>query len=260
MSDKKITRITVISSGQESTESVGKWHRKIKQQALKDVFVDHYCMNQPPGIRNIIAPSLPEQPLALAKSDLVVVDINAETSGSLPSAQLLTVGEHQLPLVALMTGDSRHTPSDIQLPAELLSIIRADMTIGDAVAALLQPFVSPGIIGVDINDFRMVAPKGSQGILTTEVAKGEDAPSEAARAALIHCQGELPDITVTNGNINLMVHMVGHISTFTLGHFNQVGNVVGEFASEDGTVICSSDVSETMAEDAFEVTALMMVE
>lgn len=258
VSDKKVTKITILSSGQKSTKSVETWHIKVKQKALEEVVVDHYSLNQPQGVRHISEPSLPDQPSALANSDLVIIALGAEAICPLPSVLLQQAKDHQLPLVVLLAGGSRHTMSDFQIPEEQVSVIKTDMPVDDALAKLLQPFVSQGLVGIDVSDFRLIAPAGSRGFMTSAVAEGgEYAPDDAARTALISCQKAMPEHC---DNVNLMASMVGHIDTFTLGDYSMVGDVVSEFSSSAATVICCSDVSETMPEDAFEVTVLMMEE
>ena len=131
----------------------------------------------------------------------MIIVLVTEAICSLPSVLLQQAKNHKLPLIVLLAGGSRHTLSDLQVPEEQVSVIKTDMPVDDALAKLFQPFVSQGLIGVDVNDFKMIAPAGSRGFMINAVETVEDEVYEAARNALSNCQEVMSD---NSDNVNLM--------------------------------------------------------
>ncbi len=129
--------------------------------------------------------------------------------------------------------------------ASLLNAFKAaNDVLLDAVQGITDLIVHPGMINVDFADVRTVMSGMGAAIMGTGIAKGENRAREAAEKA-IACP-LLEDINL-QGARGILVN----ISTADMGiaEFNEVGNIVHEFASEDAVIKIGTAIDPTLGDE-----------
>ena len=158
---------------------------------------------------------------------------------------------------------SRYVDSLITIPNEkLLSVLGSETTLLDAFCAaneVLQGAVQgiaelitrPGLINVDFADVRTVMSEMGMAMMGSGSASGIDRAREAAEAAA--SSPLLEDINLAGANGILVNVTAGE--NLSIGEFQEVGNTVKEYASENATVVIGTVIDPKM-KDKIRVTVV----
>jgi cell division protein FtsZ len=114
----------------------------------------------------------------------------------------------------------------------------------DAVQGITDLIVHPGMINVDFADVRTVMSGMGAAIMGTGTAKGENRAREAAEKA-IACP-LLEDINLQGARGILVNISAGDMG---IAEFNEVGNIVHEFASEDAVIKIGTAIDSTLGDE-----------
>ncbi|MGB4499383.1 MAG: cell division protein FtsZ [Methylococcaceae bacterium] len=120
----------------------------------------------------------------------------------------------------------------------------------DAVKGITDLIVHPGFINVDFADVRTVMSDMGAAIMGTGIAVGEHRAREAAEKA-IACP-LLEDINL-KGARGILVNISG--ADIGLAEFNEVGDIVAQFAAEDATIKIGTSIDPDL-DDEIKVTVV----
>ncbi|MEC9341977.1 MAG: cell division protein FtsZ [Pseudomonadota bacterium] len=124
--------------------------------------------------------------------------------------------------------------SELDRNVSLLSAFKAaDHVLLGAVQGIAELITRPGLINVDFADVRTVMSEMGMAMMGSATASGEDRAKQAARAAVT--SPFLEDVNLA-GARGLLVNITAGME-MSIGEFEEVGNVVKEFASDDATVV-----------------------
>lgn len=149
---------------------------------------------------------------------------------------------------------SRYVDSLITIPNEkLLSVLGGGTTLLDAfksandvlfgaVQGIAELITRPGLINVDFADVRTVMSEMGMAMMGSGVASGSDRAREAAEMAV--ASPLLEDINIS-GAKGILVNVTAGMD-MAIGEFEEVGNTVKEFASEDATVVIGTVIDPEM--------------
>ena len=128
----------------------------------------------------------------------------------------------------------------------MLSAFKAanDVLLG-AVQGIAELITRPGLINVDFADVRTVMAEMGMAMMGTGVASGEDRAREAAEAAI--ASPLLEDINLA-GAQGILVNVTCGMD-LTMGEFEEVGNTIKEFASENATVVVGTVIDPEMKDE-----------
>jgi cell division protein FtsZ len=104
---------------------------------------------------------------------------------------------------------------------------------------------------VDFADVRTVMAKMGMAMMGSGVASGEDRAREAAEAAI--SSPLLEDINLAGAN-GILVNVTAGMD-LSIGEFQEVGNTIKEFASDDATVVIGTVIDPDM-KDTIRVTVV----
>ena len=139
----------------------------------------------------------------------------------------------------------QHVDSLIIIPNEkLLSVLGKNISLLDAfnsandvlcgaVQGISELITRPGLINVDFADVNTVMSEMGVAMMGTGIAQGEDRATEAAEQAVSSPLLEDIDLAGAKG---ILINVTGGMD-MNIGEFEEVGNVVKQFASEDATVV-----------------------
>ncbi len=125
-----------------------------------------------------------------------------------------------------------------------------DILLG-AVQGIAELITRPGLINVDFADVRTVMSEMGMAMMGTGVATGENRAREAAEKAIA---SELLDDINLQGARGILVNITGGLD-LAIGEFNEVGNAVKEFASEDAIVVVGTVIDPDL-QDEIRVTVV----
>jgi len=157
---------------------------------------------------------------------------------------------------------SKHVDSLITIPNDkLLSVFGrefdlmnafkgANDVLHGAVQGITELITCPGVINVDFADVKTVMSQMGQGMMGSGRAAGEERAKEAAESAI--ASPLLEDVNLA-GAKGILVNVTGR--DLTLGEFQDIGDIVSSFASEDATVVMGTAVDDAM-EDELRVTVV----
>ncbi len=129
--------------------------------------------------------------------------------------------------------------------ASLLNAFKAaNDVLLDAVQGITDLIVHPGLINVDFADVRTVMSGMGAAIMGTGSAKGENRAREAAEKA-IACP-LLEDINL-QGARGILVNISA--AEMGIAEFNEVGNIVHDFASEDAVIKIGTAVDSSLGDE-----------
>lgn len=129
--------------------------------------------------------------------------------------------------------------------ASLLNAFKAaNDVLLDAVQGITDLIVHPGLINVDFADVRTVMSGMGAAIMGTGASKGENRAREAAEKA-IACP-LLEDINL-QGARGILVNISA--AEMGIAEFNEVGNIVHEFASEDAVIKIGTAVDSSLGDE-----------
>jgi cell division protein FtsZ len=151
----------------------------------------------------------------------------------------MTVAEHGI--VEL----GKYVDSLITIPNEkLLTVLGGETTLLDAfksanqvlqgaVQGIAELITCPGLINVDFADVRTVMAEMGMAMMGSGSSSGEDRAREAAEAAI--SSPLLEDINLAGANGILINVTAG--TDLAIGEFQEVGNTIKEFSSDNATVV-----------------------
>ena len=121
----------------------------------------------------------------------------------------------------------------------------ANEVLHGAVQGISELVTKPGLINVDFEDLRTVMSEHGVAMMGVGYATGEDRAIKAVEKALANPL--LEDIAVS-GARGLLVNITSGLD-FTLGEFNDVGDVIDTVASEDAKVIVGTSIDDSMSDE-----------
>ena len=140
---------------------------------------------------------------------------------------------------------SQHVDSLITVPNEkLLTVLGRDVTLLSAfksandvllgaVQGIADLITRPGLINVDFADVRTVMSEMGMAMMGSGTARGDDRAVAAAEAAINNPL--LEDVNLS-GACGILVNVTAG-PNLTMREFDEIGQVVHQFASEDATVV-----------------------
>ena len=152
---------------------------------------------------------------------------------------------------------SEYVDSIITIPNEkLLTVLGKDATLLDAfgkanqvlqnaVQGIAELITRSGLINVDFADVRTVMSEMGMAMMGSAVAKGASRAREATLAAVT--SPLLEDVNIS-GARGILVNITGGLD-MSIGEFEEVGNTIKEFSSEDATVVIGTVIEPEMREE-----------
>jgi len=152
---------------------------------------------------------------------------------------------------------SQHVDSLITIPNEKLqSVLGKQISLLDAfrsandvllgaVQGIAELITRPGLINVDFADVRTVMSEMGMAMMGSGTSKGEDRAREAAEAAVASPLLEDIDLMGANG---ILVNVTAGMD-LAIGEFEEVGNTVKDFASENATVVVGTVIDPDMRDE-----------
>ncbi len=152
---------------------------------------------------------------------------------------------------------SQHVDSLITIPNEkLLAVLGKEMSLLNAfkaandvllgaVQGIAELITREGMINVDFADVRTVMSEMGMAMMGTGQATGENRAVEAARLAVSSPLLEDVDLAGARG---VLVNITAGLD-MTIGEFEDVGNTVKEFASDDATVVVGTVIDPEMTDE-----------
>lgn len=114
-----------------------------------------------------------------------------------------------------------------------------------AVQGISELITRPGLINVDFADVRTVMLQMGMAMMGTAESKGENRAREAAEAAISSPLLEDVDLSGAGG---VLVNITGG-TNMSIGEFEEVGEVVKSFTSEDATVVVGTVIDPEMSDN-----------
>jgi cell division protein FtsZ len=157
----------------------------------------------------------------------------------------------------------KYVDSLITIPNEkLLTVLGGETTLLDAfraanqvlqgaVQGIAELITRPGLINVDFADVRTVMAEMGMAMMGSGSSSGEDRAREAAEAAI--SSPLLEDINLA-GAKGILVNVTAGMD-LSIGEFQEVGNTIKEFASDDATVVVGTVIDPDMT-DRIRVTVV----
>ena len=151
----------------------------------------------------------------------------------------------------------RFVDSLITIPNEkLLSVLGPTTTLLDAfkaanevlqnaVQGIAELITRPGLINVDFADVRTVMSEMGMAMMGSGVASGQDRARIAAEAAV--SSPLLEDINLSGAN-GILVNVTAGMD-LSIGEFQEVGDTVKQFASDDATVVIGTVIDPDMTDE-----------
>ncbi len=151
----------------------------------------------------------------------------------------------------------------ITIPNEkLLTVLGGDTTLLDAfgsanevlqgaVQGIAELITRPGLINVDFADVKTVMAEMGMAMMGSGASSGEDRAREAAEAAV--SSPLLEDINLAGAN-GILVNVTAGMD-LSIGEFQEVGNTVKEFASDEATVVVGTVIDPELT-DRIRVTVV----
>ena len=126
-----------------------------------------------------------------------------------------------------------------------------DVLLG-AVQGIAELITRPGLINVDFADVRTVMSEMGMAMMGSGIASGEDRARRAAEAAI--ASPLLEDINLS-GARGILVNVTAGLD-MSIGEFEEVGNTVKEFASDNATVVVGTVIDPAMSSGELRVTVV----
>lgn len=150
---------------------------------------------------------------------------------------------------------TKNVDSLITIPNQkLLTVLGASTTLLDAfksanhvlqgaVQGIAELITRPGLINVDFADVRTVMSETGMAMMGSGTAAGDNRARQAAEAAV--SSPLLEDINLA-GAQGILVNVTAGLD-LSIGEFEEVGNIVKEYASEDATVVVGTVIDPDMS-------------
>jgi cell division protein FtsZ len=151
----------------------------------------------------------------------------------------------------------KYVDSLITIPNQkLLTVLGAKTTLLDAfksanhvlqgaVQGIAELITRPGLINVDFADVRTVMSETGMAMMGSGVARGENRAKEAAEAAV--SSPLLEDINLSGAH-GILVNVTAGMD-LSIGEFQEVGNIVKQFASDDATVVVGTVIDPDLSDE-----------
>jgi cell division protein FtsZ len=152
---------------------------------------------------------------------------------------------------------AKHVDSLITIPNQkLLTVLGPKTTLLDAfksangvlqgaVQGIAELITRPGLINVDFADVRTVMSETGMAMMGSGHASGEDRARVAAEMAV--SSPLLEDVNLS-GARGILVNVTAGLD-LGIGEFEEVGNIVKEFASEDATVVVGTVIDPQLSDE-----------
>jgi cell division protein FtsZ len=128
----------------------------------------------------------------------------------------------------------------------LLDAFRAaNQVLQGAVQGIAELITRPGLINVDFADVRTVMSEMGMAMMGSGVASGEGRAREAAEAAI--SSPLLEDINLAGAN-GVLVNVTAGMD-LSIGEFQEVGETIKQFASDQATVVVGTVIDPDMAQE-----------
>lgn len=159
---------------------------------------------------------------------------------------------------------AEHVDSLITIPNnKLLSVLGKNISLLNAfkaannvllgaVKGISDLITRPGLINVDFADVRTVMSEMGMAMMGTGIASGEQRARQAAEAAI--ASPLLEDVNFS-GARGILVNITAGLD-MSIGEFEEVGDVVKEFISDDATVVVGTVIDPDMT-DELRVTVIV---
>ena len=157
----------------------------------------------------------------------------------------------------------KYVDSLITIPNEkLLTVLGGETTLLDAfrsanqvlqgaVQGIAELITRPGLINVDFADVKTVMAEMGMAMMGSGTSSGDDRAREAAESAI--SSPLLEDINLAGAN-GILVNVTAGMD-MAIGEFQEVGNTIKEFASDDATVVVGTVIDPDMS-DRIRVTVV----
>lgn len=122
---------------------------------------------------------------------------------------------------------------------------KANEVLQGAVQGIAELITRSGLINVDFADVRTVMSEMGMAMMGSAVASGEDRAQEAARSAVF--SPLLEDVNIS-GARGILINVTAG-PDMAIGEFEEVGNTIKEYASEDATVVMGTVIDPEMGGD-----------
>lgn len=119
----------------------------------------------------------------------------------------------------------------------------ANQVLQGAVQGIAELITRPGLINVDFADVRTVMSETGMAMMGSGSAGGENRARQAAEAAV--SSPLLEDINLAGAH-GILVNVTAGLD-LSIGEFEEVGNIVKEYASEDATVVVGTVIDPDMS-------------
>jgi cell division protein FtsZ len=151
----------------------------------------------------------------------------------------------------------KYVDSLITIPNQkLLTVLGAKTTLLDAfksanhvlqgaVQGIAELITRPGLINVDFADVRTVMSETGMAMMGSGVARGENRAKDAAEMAV--SSPLLEDINLSGAH-GILVNVTAGMD-LSIGEFQEVGNVVKQFASDDATVVVGTVIDPELSDE-----------
>ena len=151
----------------------------------------------------------------------------------------------------------KYVDSLITIPNEkLLSVLGKQITLLDAfkaandvllgaVQGIADLITRPGLINVDFADVRTVMSEMGMAMMGSGSAKGEGRAREAAERAV---SSPLLDNVDLSGARGILVNVTAGLD-MSIGEFEEVGNTIKQFASENATVVVGTVIDPELVDE-----------
>jgi cell division protein FtsZ len=151
----------------------------------------------------------------------------------------------------------KYVDSLITIPNQkLLTVLGAKTTLLDAfksanhvlqgaVQGIAELITRPGLINVDFADVRTVMSETGMAMMGSGSARGENRAKEAAEMAV--SSPLLEDINLSGAH-GILVNVTAGMD-LSIGEFQQVGEIVKQFASEDATVVVGTVIDPELSDE-----------
>jgi cell division protein FtsZ len=151
----------------------------------------------------------------------------------------------------------KYVDSLITIPNQkLLTVLGAKTTLLDAfksanhvlqgaVQGIAELITRPGLINVDFADVRTVMSETGMAMMGSGVARGENRAKEAAEMAV--SSPLLEDINL-QGAHGILVNVTAGMD-LSIGEFQEVGNIIKQFASDDATVVVGTVIDPELSDE-----------
>jgi cell division protein FtsZ len=122
---------------------------------------------------------------------------------------------------------------------------KANQVLQNAVQGIAELITRSGLINVDFADVRTVMSEMGMAMMGAATATGPSRAREAAMAAV--SSPLLEDINIS-GARGILVNITAGLD-MSIGEFEEVGNTIKEFASDDATVVIGTVIEPEMREE-----------